>query len=49
MGFTPAEVDAMSLWEFSASIEGWNKARGDGKPLPPSEEEYDEIISRMIH
>lgn len=26
MGFTPAEVGAMSLWQFMACADGWAKA-----------------------
>jgi len=28
MGFTPAQVDAMSAWEFSACVEGYSEAHG---------------------
>lgn len=28
MGFTPRQVDEMSLWELSACIDGWNEAHG---------------------
>lgn len=31
MGFTPSEIDKMSLWEFLACRDGWNIAQG-GKP-----------------
>lgn len=26
IGFTPREVDQMSMWEFMAAVEGWIKA-----------------------
>lgn len=26
MGFTPADVDAMSLWQFMAALDGWVEA-----------------------
>jgi hypothetical protein len=26
MGFTPKEMRAMSLWEYSAALDGWRKA-----------------------
>lgn len=32
MGFTPAQVDDMSAWEFSACAQGHNKAHGGDKP-----------------
>lgn len=34
MGFTPAEVDAMGLWEFHACMAGYAKANGGGKSAP---------------
>lgn len=36
----------MSVWEFSAYIDGWNRAHG-GKPAPPTDEEFDEVIRRV--
>jgi hypothetical protein len=32
MGFTPAQVWAMSLWEWTAAFEGWKRAN-----CPPDE------------
>lgn len=49
MGFTPAEVDRMSPWEFAAAVKGWNKAHGDNAPEPPTAERFDAIMSRMVH
>ena len=43
MGFTPAQVGAMSLWEFTACWQGWrraNSAPGDGAVSAPSPEEH---------
>mgnify|MGYP005994845155 CR=1 FL=1 len=31
MGFTPREVDAMSLWEFMACCDGFRSANGGSK------------------
>lgn len=31
MGFTPAQVDAMSCWEWAACCDGFDRAHG-GKP-----------------
>lgn len=31
MGFTPSEIDKMSLWEFMACRDGWNAAHGAKK------------------
>lgn len=33
MGFTPAQVNAMGLWEFMACCEGYRVGNG-GKPEP---------------
>lgn len=49
MGFTPSQVDEMSFWEISAAVDGWNKAHSDNKPKPPSAEEFDRVVSRMVH
>jgi hypothetical protein len=48
IGFTPAQVDGMSLWEFSACVEGWRRAHSDEEemPDPPSNEKFDEMIER---
>jgi hypothetical protein len=35
----------MSVWEFSAYIDGWNRAHG-GEPAPPTEEEFDRAWAR---
>lgn len=42
MGFTPAEVDGMSLWEFRACFDGWMVAHGPKDPSPsaPSDDEF---------
>lgn len=37
----------MSIWEFAATVDGWNKHHGDNKPEPPSEDEFDEIMGRF--
>ena len=38
MGFTPAQVNAMSLWEFAACREGWAQAHGGGSaPAAPND------------
>jgi hypothetical protein len=46
MGFTPAEFYAMSIWEFAAAIDGWNRAHGDGRPAPPTDDEFDAMWAR---
>lgn len=49
MGFTPAQVDQMSVWEFGALVQGYNRAHSENKPEPPSEDEFDQAVSRMMH
>jgi hypothetical protein len=46
MGFTPREVDEMTLWELSACIDGYNEANSADDPTPPhmSSEEFDEMM-----
>lgn len=48
MGFTPRDVDAMSLWEFVACADGWRKAQPgyEDKPPPPTEEEHEELLAK---
>lgn len=29
MGFTPQQVDLMSIWQFTACLEGWQRAKGE--------------------
>lgn len=31
MGFTPREVDRMTIWEFRAAVDGWNRANGNAE------------------
>lgn len=47
MGFAPAQVDAMTLWEFAAAAEGWRKAHAteDDKPPPPTAAKFEEMKS----
>jgi hypothetical protein len=43
MGFTPGQVDAMGLWEFTACCDGLRKANGGSRPQggpAMSDEEY---------
>lgn len=48
MGFTPREVDDLSLWEFGAAVDGWAKANN---PEPQqasslSEEDHDALMAK---
>lgn len=48
MGFTPAEVGAMSFWQFAACVDGWNRANGGEDSVePPSREEYEDLVRRL--
>lgn len=47
LGFSPREIDQMTLWEFAAAVEGWSKANGgESKPEAPSEEEHDRLMAK---
>lgn len=48
MGFTPRQVDEMSLWEFAACTEGYRRAHSteEEKPVPPTAEEFRTMIER---
>jgi hypothetical protein len=48
MGFAPQQVDAMSLWQFAACVEGWNRANGgEDEVEPPTAEEYEDLVRRL--
>jgi hypothetical protein len=48
MGFTPAQVWAMSLWEFSAAFDGWRRANtADAGPEFPTREEHIANVERV--
>lgn len=40
MGYTPQEVDAMSLWQFHAAYVGWAEANGAKVEDEISEDEW---------
>lgn len=45
IGWTPQQVDAMSLWEFTAAVSGWIKANApEEKPEAPSDAEFDAMV-----
>jgi hypothetical protein len=48
MGFRPADVDAMSLWQFAACVDGWNRAHGakDG-PGAMSDEDFAQALEAI--
>jgi hypothetical protein len=42
MQMAPSELVKLSLWEFAAMVQGWNKANspsGDAEPLKDEDEE----------
>ncbi|MEZ2132465.1 MULTISPECIES: hypothetical protein [unclassified Sinorhizobium] len=39
MGFTPADVKAMSMWEFLASVDGYVRAQGGEEKMSNAEAE----------
>ncbi len=41
MGLSPREVDRLSLWEFAACVEGFNRAQGTGSPPDLSDDEFE--------
>lgn len=44
---TPREVDACSLWEFGAAVNGWNTANGgESKPESLSDDEHDALMAK---
>ena len=38
MGFTPQQVDAMSMWQFMAATNGYAKSNGAEDKEKPSDE-----------
>lgn len=49
MGFTPAQVDEMSLWEFASCAEGYRRANSvEPKPPPPTPEEFRAGVERHL-
>ncbi len=48
MGFSPQQINEMSLWEYTAAVDGWMKANGASGPTPPEPHELDEWIMRDI-
>lgn len=48
MGFTPRQVDELSLWELAACIDGFNAANGvEEMPEAPSPSEFYEMLDRL--
>lgn len=48
MHYTPQQVDAMSLWEFAACVDGFVKANGGTEEAAaPSPEEHLAMLEKM--
>ncbi len=48
MGFGPREVDAMSLWEFTAAADGFARANGAEQTAEaPSYDEHLAMVERL--
>lgn len=47
MGYTPAQVNDMSLWEFASCVSGYRRAHSpEERPEPPTPEEFDKMVAR---
>lgn len=45
MGFSPRQVDEMTLWELHTCVEAWNAAHDpDAAPPPMSDARFDELM-----
>lgn len=40
MGFSPEQVGRMSLYQFAACVDGFNRANNPDKTDPPTAEEF---------
>lgn len=51
MGFTPAQVWAMSLWEFCAAFHGWRRANcpDTGPKFPTAAEHAANLARATVH
>lgn len=43
MGFSPAEVNRMSIWQFTQAVEGFNKANNPDAGNELSQAEADDL------
>lgn len=44
IGFTPAEVDGCTPWEFMAAVDGYNAAHDPDPQMPPPTEAQHEAL-----
>lgn len=48
MGFSPLQVEEMSLYQYAAVVDGWNEANGgEGSAQAPSAEEF--ALAKQMH
>jgi hypothetical protein len=48
MGFSPEQVGRMSLFQYAACVDGFNKANGgDDTPQAPTDEEFKAAIAAV--
>lgn len=50
MGIPPREVKLMTMWEYMACVQGWNRSQSDGKGhrgKPMTDDEYDALCEKM--
>ena len=47
MGFSPQQVDAMSMWQYFSVLDGWNKANDPDAGKSLSSAEVDDLWSWM--
>jgi hypothetical protein len=43
---TPEAVNACSLWEYAAAIDGWLRSQGVDQTPAPTDDEFDEWIAK---
>lgn len=46
MGWTPAQVDSCSLWQFLAARDGWIAANTPDQSKPPTAAEHDAMVEK---
>ena len=44
MGYTPQQVDDMSLWQFIAAMDGYRRANNPGDAMPESSITDDDML-----
>lgn len=49
MGFTPAQVGEMTMWQFNACLRGFNKSRGKDDLDRLSAGEVEDILRGSVH